>query len=140
MLSRVGKGVNMGGILIVDDDRDHLSLLRCILEGEGVRAHYATSGEEAVQKLMGELPIAIMITDLHMPEMDGIELAMIAKEITPNITVVIMTGDTSPGVPQMAAAAGISKVFAKPLNLGQIMAMVRSKKYYFRQPVETISL
>jgi CheY-like chemotaxis protein len=120
----------MDGILIVDDDRESLCLLGCILEGEGIKAHYATSGEEAVQKLMGERPFAVMITDLHMPNMDGIELAMLAKEITPTIFVVMMTGDISPGVRRMAAEAGISKVLAKPFSPGRILAMLRSKKYF----------
>lgn len=130
ILSNVCKGVHMDGILIVDDDRVNLHLLRCILEGEGIKAHYATSGQEAVQKLMGERPYAIMITDLHMPEMDGIELALIAKEITPAIIVVMMTGDISPGVRRMAAEAGISKVLAKPFSPERILAMLRSKKYF----------
>ncbi|TWJ19738.1 response regulator [Geobacter argillaceus] len=120
----------MGGILVVDDDKEGLRLLRCVLEGEGFKAHYASSGEEAIQKLMAGISIAIMITDLNMPEMDGIELAMLTKEISPHTTIVMMTGDTSPEIPQMAADAGISKVLAKPFSPGQLLTIVRGSKYF----------
>lgn len=121
----------MDGILIVDDDREKLGLLRHVLEGEGVNAQYVTSGEEAVQKLMAEPCIELMVTDFHMPGMDGIELTMLAKEITPNITVVMMTGDISPDLPGMAAGAGVSKMLAKPFSPQQLLDIIRGRKHFF---------
>lgn len=120
----------MDGILIVDDSRAHLYALRNILESEGIKAHYAVSGEEAVQKLIEAPRFTLMLTDLNMPNMDGIELAMLAKEISPKITVVMMTGVISPGVVQMAAEAGISTVLAKPFTPRQILAVIRSRQSF----------
>ena len=122
----------MNSILVVDDDRDHLGLLSHLVAGEGISAIFVPSGEEAILKLQGDHSITLLITDLHMPGMDGIELAMLAKEMTPDITVVLMTGAISPDVPQFAAEAGITKIIAKPFSPGQFLAIVRSKKYFSR--------
>ena len=79
---------------------------------------------------MAEPRITLMVTDLHMPKMDGIELAMLAREIAPNITVVMMTGDVSVNVPQMAAEAGVSKMLAKPFNPPQLLAITRGRNIF----------
>lgn len=113
-------------ILIVDDDNHYLELVECIVEQAGLSARYATSGEEAVGMLK-EGRFATLITDLNMPGMDGFELAMIAKELYPNIKIVMMTGDISPDVTRLAAQAGIAKVVSKPVGAVQIMRIVGGK-------------
>lgn len=120
-----------GNILIVDDDEEYLRLVECIAEEAGIKAHYATSGEEAVG-ILKEGCFTTLITDLNMSGMDGYELAMVAKELSPDIDIVMITGEISPDVSRLAAQAGISKVIAKPLRLAQIKKIVKgeTKRHY----------
>jgi CheY-like chemotaxis protein len=115
-----------GSILIVDDDEYYLQMVEIIVEQAGVKAHYATSGEEAVA-ILKEGRFSTMITDLNMPGMDGYELAMIAKELFPDICIVMITGDISPDVSRRAAEAGASRVIAKPVRSTQIRKLVRDR-------------
>jgi CheY-like chemotaxis protein len=107
-------------ILFVDDDKDYLGLVENLLVQAGITAQYAASGEEAVG-LLKRGPFTVMVTDLNMPGMDGYELAMIAKELCPDIEVVMITGAISPDVMGLAAQAGISGVLAKPVLPEQIL-------------------
>ena len=111
-------------ILIVDDDAMYLHLVMSIMKHEGVRAVCAMSSEEAIGALK-EFPFTTMITDLNMPGMDGLELAMIARELHPGIHIVMITGEISPDVSRLAAQAGISRVLAKPCTAAQLRGIVR---------------
>ena len=115
-----------GNILLVDDDKGYLQLVACIFERAGIKVHYAMCGEEAIG-ILKKGSIATMLTDLNMPGIDGFELAMIAKELLPDIEIVMITGDISPEVYRMAAKSGIAKVLAKPVNAEDIQKIFRGK-------------
>jgi CheY-like chemotaxis protein len=111
-------------ILIVDDDEYYLRLMASTLGHDAIHVYYAMSGEEAVG-ILKECFISTMITDLNMPGMDGFELAMIAKELSPDIEIVLITGDISPDLSRLAAQAGISRVVTKPCEVEQIQIFFR---------------
>ena len=77
-------------LLVVDDDDANRTTLERMLSKEGFRVLQAASGEEALDIVRKERP-AVILTDLKMPGMDGIELLRAAKEITPATEVVLMT-------------------------------------------------
>jgi len=84
-----------GKILVVDDE--HLvrwSVCR-FLEGEGFVALEASSGPEALQVMQNE-DIWILITDLMMPDMDGVELIRRARVHNPDLTILVITAVDSP--------------------------------------------
>lgn len=112
-------------ILIVDDDENYLQLIAMLLGHDGL--YYAKSGEEAVE-ILKESRFSVIITDLNMPGMDGCELAMYAKEFFPDIEIVLITGDISPHLFQLASQAGISRVLHKPLEIKQIQKIVYRKR------------
>jgi DNA-binding NtrC family response regulator len=114
----------MADILIVDDDRQNLELLRLLLESEGIEAHCASSGAEALRKIT-ERAFCMMITDLNMPGLNGLELSQKALLIAPYMVIVMCTGDITPELPFLASEIGIMKVLAKPLSLDEILEMVR---------------
>jgi len=113
-------------ILIVDDDELYLRLVKSIVQGAGVKARYARSGEEAVGILKKGF-FATLISDLQMPGMNGYELALTAKGLHPEIDIIMITGSESPDVPRLARQAGISKVMAKPVSAAQIRELVRGQ-------------
>jgi len=113
-------------VLIVDDDQRILELATFFLTREGVEVQCAADGEEALSK-MRERTFAMMITDLNMPGMDGLELARKAREIAPDMPIAMSTGDKSPKICRLAKEAGIVEVFAKPFNFEKIVAICRGR-------------
>jgi two-component system response regulator HydG len=85
-------------IIVVDDEVGMCEFLRYLLEGEGYRVDYAHSGIEALEKLKAKLetdPFDLVLADIRMPGMDGLELLRNVKEVDPDIVFVVMTGFAS---------------------------------------------
>lgn len=78
-------------ILIVDDEASIRNLLRLTLEEEGYIVHMASNGKEGVEKLKQGL-FDVLLTDIKMPIMDGMELLKIAKSHNPDIVAILITG------------------------------------------------
>lgn len=113
-------------ILVVDDDRDCLEMFRNFLLQEGFSVKCATSGDEALSTLK-DSTIHLMITDLNMPKMNGIELAKKASIIMPFMPIILHSGDISPELPLLAEVVGISRVMAKPVNPGAMLEAIRNE-------------
>jgi DNA-binding NtrC family response regulator len=110
-------------ILIVDDDAPYLLLVKCILDLEGVKGHYAKSGEEAIG-ILKENRCTLMITDLNMSGINGLTLSIMAKKLYPDIVIVMITGEIHLGA-ALAAKAGISKVIYKPCSVEQVREIAK---------------
>ena len=78
-------------ILIVDDNLNMASLLSDILEVFQCQSSQASNGEEAL-RLLNEDKFDLVITDLRMPKMNGIDLLRVVKETFPSLPVVVITG------------------------------------------------
>jgi two-component system, NarL family, capsular synthesis sensor histidine kinase RcsC len=111
--------MNYQPIIFVDDDAMYLQLVESIVAKKGVKAHYATSGEHALE-LMQSARCETMITDLNMPGMDGYKLARLAKDLFPELRIIMVTGEISTVVSRRAAEAGISRVIGKPTCADQV--------------------
>ena len=112
-------------ILFVDDNAGYLQIVERIVEQTGVRAHYASSAEEALV-ILRRNRCEMMITDLNMPGMDGYRLSELARELFPEIYLVMATGAATCEVSSLAAEAGVSLVIAKPCRAEQIREIVGS--------------
>jgi len=111
--------VSGGTILVVDDERDIREVLRDILEDEGYEVLLAANGAQALALLAGLPHPRVVILDLIMPVMSGVELyaALKADPALRGIPVIISTSDHSrapPGVP----------VMKKPLDLDRLLAAI----------------
>ena len=107
-------------ILVVDDDEAVRELMAEFLAGAGFRVVSAMGGYEALRMLQ-EIPgIALLLTDIRMPDLSGIELARHAKASNPDLHVVLTSGYFSPqAVPY--------RFIRKPFRLGDLEAVVRSE-------------
>jgi DNA-binding NtrC family response regulator len=83
--------VYKGKVLIVDDDIDVVNAMQEYLTACGYMAVGCTSGREAIEKLK-TYDFEIMLTDLMMPEMNGVELLKAARDIDPHLMGIILTG------------------------------------------------
>lgn len=113
-----------GKILVVDDE--HLvrwSVCR-YLEGEEFVALEASSGPEALQVLRNE-DIWILITDLMMPDMDGVELIRKARVHNPDLAILVITAIDSPGPIRSALEAGAMHTFTKPIPFEELVGAIQ---------------
>ena len=79
-------------ILIIDDELIVRTSCRRVLEPEGYEIAVAEHGQEGLEKLENEGPFDLVLTDLKMPGMDGIEVLAEIKKRWPDMTVLIVTG------------------------------------------------
>lgn len=102
-------------VLIVDDDPDTLRLYGFALALMGLDVVSVASGEEALRAVR-DLPPHVVVTDLAMPGMDGVELcvALKAEASTRDIPVLAVSGQAQTSVGERARAAGCEDVLAKP--------------------------
>lgn len=111
-------------ILIVDDDKIACAMLHEALEREGYRITTALSGEEAVEISESE-SFDVVITDLRMKDLDGIEVLKSIQERSPETAVVIITAFGSMDSAVEAIQAGAYDYLSKPFKLEDIRLTVR---------------
>jgi two-component system response regulator HydG len=111
-------------ILLVDDHKPFRDSLAKILEGEGLRVFPANDGEEALDILRNEF-IHLILTDLKMPKMDGVELLQVAKTIRPEVEVILITGYGTVDTAVTAMKEGAYDYIQKPFKPREILKLVR---------------
>lgn len=111
-------------ILIVDDDERTCKGLEEILIGEGYETTSAASGEAAVEKLATE-DFDIVLTDLVMPGMGGMEVLKEAKRINPRAHVVMITAFATVESAVEAMKKGASDYVSKPFKLHEVQNTLR---------------
>ncbi len=115
--------MNNQTILVVDDEPDMLENLLRLLSRRGYRCLAARTALEAVG-LIGRACPDLVITDLYLPGMDGIEIARYAQTHSPTIPVVLITASPSTAARGQALAAG-AFFLAKPFEGAELLAMVQ---------------
>ncbi|MFP6639949.1 MAG: sigma-54 dependent transcriptional regulator [Myxococcota bacterium] len=103
-------------ILIVDDEKLICSLLSRALKLEGYEVTATTEPEEGL-RLLKKSHFDVMVTDLRMGSMDGLELLVRARKIRPDCEVVVMTGFASVETARQALTQGASDYITKPLDM-----------------------
>ena len=110
-------------ILIVDDDKNMRPFLSLLMKGEGFKTLLASDGETALKMVRSESP-DLMLLDIKMPDMDGMEVLRQAKEIDPNLPIIVITGfSQTPGAVK-AIKAGAFEYFAKPFENNELVRAV----------------
>ncbi len=113
----------MANILIVDDDEMDRILVRTVLSQEGHDTYLASDGDEALALCRGT-PIDVVITDLQMPNVHGLELISMLRDLSPRPAIVAMSGTGEPQL-DIASAVGADEVFSKPISHGDLLDTVR---------------
>ncbi len=108
-------------VLVVDDEPDMVATLRDLLGGEGNTVSVAYSGMEAVATLE-QRPFDVILTDLSMPGMDGVELLKEARIRQPGVEVIIITGYGTIGSAVEAMRLGAFNYMIKPVEPREILS------------------
>ena len=107
-------------ILVVDDQREHRELLLSLLEPLGFYLSEAGSGEKCLRKARDEQPDLILL-DISMPDIDGIETAMRLREQHFKMPIVVLSANAYPGDRMAAMNAGCTDFMTKPLQVPELM-------------------
>ncbi len=111
-------------ILLVDDEPALLSYLEEVVREEGFRVTKVNSAQEALAALEEEVYL-LVITDLRMPELDGLELLRRIKERDPQLGVIVMTAFASLETAVDALRLGAMDYITKPLHVQEIQDVLR---------------
>jgi YesN/AraC family two-component response regulator len=113
----------MKRILVVDDNIMIRKLVRNIFINEDYEIEEAEDGIEGLE-MIRQNSVDLVITDIIMPKMEGLELIMHLKRDFPNIKIIAISGG-KPYYLYMAKKLGIEKIFTKPLNLHEFLNAVK---------------
>lgn len=113
----------MNTVLIVDDEPNYLIVLSELLREEGLEVFTAGNGEEAL-KVVRQTDLDLIVTDMRMPGMDGLELLKTVKTINPDLPVIMVTafGEVEKAVAAMKA--GAYNYLTKPFNNDELILNV----------------
>lgn len=118
-----GKASTGRKILIVEDDPDLLGLMMRVMEREGYLVYCATNGSDGIFRNTQDNP-DLIILDLHMPEMDGIETLRIIRESDDKVLVIVLTGYASPDTIRDAADLNVSEYLSKPFEHRELVSVI----------------
>ncbi|MFZ5896163.1 MAG: response regulator [Myxococcota bacterium] len=108
-------------VFLADDDDDTRVLMGAALRRAGFDVVEACNGRQLVECVREDsTPNAIVISDVGMPELDGIAAARAVKGVRPSLPVLLVTAFGDPETLRRARAAGVARVMAKPLDLASL--------------------
>jgi two-component system, OmpR family, KDP operon response regulator KdpE len=122
---RASGGPSLGSILIVDDDASVLRALRITLQTLGFTTSEATSGEEALM-LVSAASYDVVLLDVHLPGMDGLETCRELRRLLPRIAILMLTVRDSEDDKVRALEAGADDYVTKPFHIRELTARVRA--------------
>ncbi|GIW46482.1 MAG: hypothetical protein KatS3mg078_0359 [Deltaproteobacteria bacterium] len=112
-------------ILVVDDELLILRIISDILSGEGYEVRTASSCDKAIQ-LLKEVPFHAVLTDIRMPEKNGIDLLESVRELNPNLPVILMTGFASIETAIEAVKKRAFDYLTKPLDYNKLKSVIKN--------------
>lgn len=123
---RVGAlgGMDLRRVLVIDDEADMREMLALSLSLEGFIVETADSGRAAVRWVeLSKFDVAV--TDLRMPEMDGIETIVALRAVDPDLPVIVATAYASSETAALCEARGAFGFIAKPYDMAEMLKLLR---------------
>ena len=128
-------GVVVGKCVLLVDDHESVRLgLRRAFESSGFSCVEATNGAHAIA-LISDFAPDLIVTDLSMPVMNGIDAATILRKRLPHTPIILYTMHADAGVERLAAAVGVTAVVSKSDPVGDLL----KKAHSLVAPVSTVS-
>jgi CheY-like chemotaxis protein len=116
-------------ILVVEDDKTLSMLTLTFLEKLNIETVHALDGTEALLQLQKQ-SFCVIITDLNMPQKDGIALITELKELGSKTPIIVTTGISNKNIHEQLYAMGVDKVYTKPLMPGIYLELIKHIKQY----------
>jgi DNA-binding response OmpR family regulator len=118
-------------ILVVDDSPTQLRQMQMVLEKEGYEVRLSSDGKDAMQKIEADPPM-LVVTDLQMPEMNGLELVAAVNARTPSLPVILTTSQGSEEIAAKALREGASSYVPKRDLMSTLLPVVRQVLAVYR--------
>lgn len=114
-------------VLVADDDMRNIFALSAVLEEAGFKIEIATNGREAIEKLEDTPEIDLVLMDVMMPEMDGIEATRKIREVNrwANLPIIAVTAKAMQGDREQCLAAGANDYISKPVDVDKLLALIK---------------
>jgi DNA-binding response OmpR family regulator len=114
-------------VLLVEDDELILDAMTRMLVREGYLVLSAASGHDAISLLHRPLqPINVIVLDLNLPDVSGVDLCARIRELHPSMPVVVCTGTTDPSAVAELLNLGVRHCFHKPVQMADLLASVEA--------------
>lgn len=111
-------------LLVVDDQMGVRRLLFEAFKEEGFAVELAASGQEALEKVKADMPVLILM-DMKMPGMNGLETLHEIKKITDDVLVIMMTAYGELEIVAEAMKLGIKEYVTKPFDINELRGLVK---------------
>jgi DNA-binding NtrC family response regulator len=111
-------------ILVVDDEPQVADTLRDLLEYEGFKVETAENGRQALDRLTIGHQFDLVITDMKMPEMDGLELLKRVQKLRKNLPVIVLTAYATLKNGLQAIKEGVYDYVSKPFSVDLLISVV----------------
>ena len=111
-------------VLVVDDNEDIREIIAIILSRSGVQCQLAKNGVEAIQRVK-QCRFNAVVTDIEMPEMDGIALTKQLSQDFSDLPVMVMTGGSDKSLRERAILAGAKEFVSKPFNVPDLITKLQ---------------
>ena len=122
--------MNEYSILIVDDEPNYLIVLSELLQDEGFEVFTAPDGEQGI-KIVNDVDLDIVITDMQMPGMDGIQFMLQIKEKLSDLPVIVITAYAEVDKAVEAMQAGAFSYLAKPFSNDELIVSLRKAAQHY---------
>lgn len=114
-------------VLVADDDPDLLAAVVASLRSVGATVTSATTGAELLERLAEDGPFDLLVTDISMPWMTGLQVAHSAREAGLSIPLLVMTGLSDPSIDgRVRALGGHTALLRKPFDLDDLVRAMRA--------------
>jgi two-component system response regulator HydG len=126
-------------ILVVDDEPSHRTMLNAVLTREGYAVSEADDGTSAIKAVEAE-PFDLILMDVRMTDMDGIQALEEIRKISPSVPVIMMTAYASVKTAVEALKAGAHDYLTKPLDIDELKILIRKALEHYHLQTENVLL
>ncbi len=119
-------------VLLVDDEKGYLNVLSNRLSKRFIHVTKAFSGTEAIQ-ILRKNDFHVVVLDLKMEDMDGIEVLKVIKRMIPDLPVIILTGHGSQTAAREGVIFGAFDYLTKPCELSELMDKIHKAHRYQKE-------
>jgi HAMP domain-containing protein/signal transduction histidine kinase/CheY-like chemotaxis protein len=114
-------------VLIVDDDVRNVFALTSVLERQGMHVRFAENGRDGIESLQADPDVDIVLMDIMMPEMDGYQTMAAIRQLPEfaKLPIIALTAKAMKGDREASIAAGASDYVTKPVNVDQLLSLMR---------------
>ncbi len=123
---------NKSRVLLVDDEEDFLTASSQALQRRGLEVDVAPNGVTALE-MVDEKQYDVVVLDVKMPDIDGIEVFRIIRRKYPNLPVILLTGHSSIDDAFQTSKDGIADYLSKPIDMDDMAARIREVVVRFKQ-------